>query len=132
MRARLHLLTGLLTVLALTATAVEGLWASTQRAEMKARTIATASATIDERSIPGCPAEIAHASPSCEEGGNPDVPQCPSMPFGIASSCAGAVAVAAESFPDFEPSPEGIPPLRSTDQIPDQLFALAFFRPPIA
>jgi hypothetical protein len=135
MKVRFHFLAGLLALLALTATAVEGLWASTHRAEMGTRTIAAASARMDGPSAPvapDCPAEMAHAHPSCQGGGNPDAPQCPSMPLGMASSCMGAVALPVESFPHFEPSPEGTLSLRSPDQTRDLLLALAFFRPPIA
>ena len=137
MRIRFHLLAGLLAVLALTATAVEGLWASTQHAEMGTRTIVAASALIRGPSAPvspaDCPAEMAHSRSSCQGGGgNPNAPPCPSMPLGMVSSCAGAVALPVESFPHFEPSPEGTRSLRSPDQTRDLLLALAFFRPPIA
>jgi hypothetical protein len=136
MRVRFHLLAGLLAVLALTATAFEGLWASTHRPEIGTRTIAAASALMDGPSAPDptpdCPAETAHAHPSCQRSDHPDAPQCPSMPLGMASSCVGAVALPVESFPHFEPSPEGTSSRRSPDQTPDLLLALAFFRPPIA
>ena len=132
MRVRFHLLAGLLAVLALTATAAEGLWASTQHAEMEARLVAATSALIDGPSTPDCPAEMARTHTSCQGGGAPDAPSCPSMPLGMASACVGAVALPVESFPNFEPSPEGTPSLRSLDHIRDLLSALHFLRPPIA
>lgn len=136
MRIHSHLLAGLLAVLVLSVTALEGLWASTQRAEMGTRTVITASTLVDgpsaPDSTPGCPAEMARTHPSCQGGSNPDAPPCSSMPLGMASSCVGAVAIPVESFADFEPSPEGTRSLGSPDQTPDLLLALAFFRPPIA
>lgn len=132
MRVRFHLLAGLLAVLAVAATAVAGLWASTQHAEMGPPTALAASALIDAPSIPDCSAEMASPHPSCPSGGNPDVPQCPSMPLGMASACVGGVALPVESFPLLEPSPEGTPSLGSPDHTRGLLLALAFFRPPIA
>lgn len=132
MRLRFHLLAGLLALLALTATAVEGLWMATQRAEMGTRTAVAASALTNGPSTPDCPAEMVHTHLSCPAGGNPDAPQCPSMPLGMASSCVGAVALPVESVPCSKPSLKVGPPLRFPDQTRDLLLAVAFLRPPIA
>lgn len=132
MRIRFHLLAGLLAVLALTATAVEGLWASAPRAEMELRTAVAASSVIERPSTPDCTAEMARAHTSCQRHGGPDAPPCPSMPLGAGSACVGATALPAESFPKVEPSPEASMSPGSPDQTRDLLFALAFFRPPIA
>lgn len=132
MRVRFHLLAGLLALLALTATAVEGLWVATQRAETGMRTAVAASALTNGPSTPDCPAEMVHAHPSCPADGNPDAPQCPSMPLGMAGSCVGAVALPVESVPSANPSLEAGSPLRLPDQTRDLLLAVAFLRPPIA
>lgn len=134
MRVRFPLLAGLLAALALTATAVEELWASTQYAEMGTRTVVAASAFVGTGGSPtlDCATEVVHAHPSCHAGGNPEAPHCPGMPLGVASSCVGVAALPVASLPQFEPSPEGSLSLGSADQTRDLLFASAFFRPPIA
>ena len=131
MRVRFHLLAGVLALLALTATAVEGLWMAAH-AEMGTRTAVAASALAHVPSTPDCPAEMVHTHSSCPAGGNPDAPQCPSMPLGMAGSCVGAVALPVEPVPGSNPSLEVRPPLRSPDQTRDLLLAVAFLRPPIA
>lgn len=136
MRTRFHLVAGLLAVLALTATAVGGLWASAQHAEVETRGVMTVAAVIEGPSIPdsspSCPPEMARAHSSCHGGGNPDAPECPSMPLALASSCMGPVALPMESFPHGEPAPESTPSLGSSDRTRDLLLASTFFRPPIA
>ena len=132
MKLRFHLLACLLAVLAFTATAVDGLWAAAERAEMGTGMVASALADGGAPSTEDCSVEMARVDYDCFRGGSPGAPQCPSMPLGMASSCASGVALPAEWFPHLEPAPEGTPSLRSLDQTRDLLLVLAFFRPPIA
>lgn len=131
MRVRFHLLAGLLALLALTATGVEGLWMAAH-AEMGTRTAAAAPALTNGPATPDCPAEMVHTHSSCPAGGNSDAPQCPSMPLGMAGSCVGAVALPVEPVPYSNPSLKAGSPLRLSDQTRDLLLAVAFLRPPIA
>lgn len=123
---------GLFTLLALTVLVVQGLWASTCRAEMEPRVATTAPSVTAPVSVEACPAEMVQVSSSSDEGSGSDAPHCPWMPLGMASSCVGVVALPVESLPQFAPSPEGTLSLGSPDQTRDLLFASAFFRPPIA
>lgn len=131
MKIRFRFLAGLLTLLALTTMVVEGLWASSCRAEADLRTGATVASAAGGSSAKACTAEMVQGSESPDDGA-PDAPHCPWMPVGMASSCVGVAALPVASFPQFVPSPEGTLSLGSPDQTRDLLFASTFFRPPIA
>jgi hypothetical protein len=128
---KFRFLAGVLTLLALTAVVVQGLWASTCGAEM-GMPVAMASSVATPSSAAACPAEMVQLPASSDEGSGSDAPHCPWMPLGMASSCVGVVALPAESFLQLEPSIEDALLNGSPDHLRDLLLPMAFFRPPIA
>ena len=132
MISRFRVLVALLAYLALTVMTVEGLWASACPTDMDTHPVATVSTSTDGPADAGCSAEMTHSSGASEQEGRSDVPPCPWMPLGAASSCAGVVALPVASIPELVPSPEGTLSLGSPDHPRDLLVVLAFFRPPIA
>lgn len=122
----------LFALIALTAGAVQGLWASTCLMEMS-----VTAATSREAAAPPVPCthgmgSVADRAASSGGDSAPDAPHCPFTPMGLAGSCGAGTALAAESPISLDPaSPQ---PLlqRFSNGAPDLLLAAAFFRPPIA
>lgn len=122
----------LFAIIALTAGAVQGLWASTCLMEMS---VTTTTSTEDAAPSVLCTHgmdPVADLTGSSDGDSAPDAPHCPFTPMGFTGSCGAGIALGAESSISLEPSsPEALLP-RFSNGAPDLLLAAAFFRPPIA
>lgn len=131
MKAHFRHLAALLALIALTAIAVQGLWASTCPLDMPSAVSTTEVAGPEGSCVHAQPAVTSAANPGQNQGPS-HAPDCPLMPMGMTGSCGAVVAVPAESTLTLAASLHEVRFPRMQNEVRDLLLATAFFRPPIA
>jgi hypothetical protein len=132
MKLRFRLLAALLALVGLPGFTAGGAWAASCASQMEAETLPAENA-VEPGAQCLTTAGLSQADESRQgSGSDSGAPHCPYMPMGAAGACGAALALPAESSPEFELSiPEArlsLPP----DDVRELLLAAHFFRPPIA
>lgn len=127
--SRFRLVAALLTLLTLSLTVVEGVWASTCVPGMETGGAPAAATMHDGHMDMGAPSGSERAEDAGTETGSPTMPRCPLAP--ASGSCVALTVSLPAHVPDsFVPSPTGVLLLTAPVQSRDLLVASAFFRPP--
>ena len=122
---RVRFIAGLITLIVMTFSLAEGVWAASCPATMKAMNMGEAPAASDEETPP-CP-DCATGHP--DERGRHHLPDCPFGPPG-SQGCVLSASLPAPSVAEIASSPEGVEFGIASDTEPDLLLGSALFHPP--